>query len=98
MFGPDSVREEPGGAWELAAGAAHIEFVPRGEVTRRLGDAAPDPAGRNDYMAAVSIRTHSLSQAAGALQAGGIDSFRVEPHRIVVPAIHAMNVALEFTE
>lgn len=98
MFGPDCVRERPGGAWELRAGAAQIEFVPREEVTRRLGDAAPDPAGREDYMAALTIRTHSLSQAAHALQAGGIDSLRVETHRILVPAIQAMNVALEFTE
>ena len=98
MFGPDSVREGQGGAWELSAGAVHIEFVTREEVTRRLGDAAPDPAGRENYMAAVSIRTHSLSQAAQALQEGGIAGLRMEPHRIVVPAIHAMNVALEFTE
>jgi hypothetical protein len=98
MFGSDCVRVRPGGAWELRAGDVHIEFVLQEDVTRQLGDAAPDPAGRDDYMAAVSIRTGSLSQATRALQAGGIDRLRLEPLRILVPANQAMNVALEFTE
>lgn len=98
MFGPDFIRVRPGGAWQLRAGAANIEFVPHDGVTRRLGDAAPDPAGREDYMAALSIRTHSLSQAVRALRAGGIKVFRAEQQRIQVPATQAMNVALEFTE
>jgi glyoxalase-like protein len=98
MFGSGCVRVRPGGAWELRAGDVRIEFVSQAIVTRRLGDAAPDAAGRDDYMAAVSIRTRSLSQAARALRSGGIASLRVEPLRIVVPANQAMNVALEFTE
>ena len=98
MFGPESLREGSGGAWELAAENVRIEFVPQEEVGRRLGHAAPDPAGRDDYMAALGIRVNSLSQAARALQAGRIAGIRVEPQRILVPAIHAMNVALEFME
>lgn len=98
LFGPDSLRRSPSGALTLTAGAVSIELIPHDEAARRLGDAAPDPAGRDDYMAAVTIRAHSLSQPARALREGGISNLRMEPRRIVVPAIHAMNVALEFTE
>ena len=98
MFGPDTVRPGTDGGWMLAAGTVQIELIPPDELARRLGDAMPDPAGRADYMAALSIRTASLSQAARVLQAGGISRVQIEPQRILVPAAEAMNVALEFVE
>jgi hypothetical protein len=49
-------------------------------------------------MAVLTIRTASLSQAARVLEAGGIRRALIEPHRIVIPAADAMNVALEFVE
>lgn len=98
IFGPHAVGPRSGGTWTLSAGAARIELVPPGEIGRRLGDAAPDPAGRADYMAALSIRTSSLSQAAQALKAGGIHRLRIERGRILAAAAEAMNVALEFIE
>ena len=75
-----------------------MDFVTRQELSERYGDSAPDPAGRADYMAALTIRTASLAAAARALAGGGVTAARVEPQRIVVPASAAMNVALEFVE
>lgn len=96
MFGTDAVRPGPDGAWTLAAGAVHVELMPMEHLTRRLGDAMPNPAGRADFMAALRIRTRSLAQVARALEASGIRSARIESQRILVPAADAMNVALEF--
>jgi len=100
IFGPQAVRPgSPGSdvSWTLAAGSVAVDFLMPGILSHRLGDAAPDPAGRADYMAALAIRTASLAAAARALQAGGVAA-RIEPHRILVPAAAAMNVAIEFVE
>ena len=105
MFGPDSVQAGADGSRTLAAGPVQVVLLTPEELVRRLGDAqrhsngvAPDPAGRADYLAALTIRTASLSHTARALEAGGIRRARVESHRILVPAADAMNVALEFVE
>jgi len=98
MFGPGSVQAGADGSWTLAGGTVQVTLLRPQELSRRLGLAAPDPAGRADFMAALTIRTASLSQAARALEAGGIRRARIEPHRILVPASDAMNVALEFVE
>jgi len=110
MFGPEAMHHcshhcshagsHPGsdGSWTLAAGPVAVDFVTRQELSERYGDSAPDPAGRADYMAALTIRTASLAAAARALAGGGVTAARVEPQRIVVPASAAMNVALEFVE
>lgn len=105
MFGPNSVQAASDGSWTLAAGSVQVVLATPQELTQRLGDAkrhmdvvSPDPAGRADYMAALTIRTASLSQAARALEAGGIRRARIEPQRILIPAADAMNVALEFVE
>jgi catechol 2,3-dioxygenase-like lactoylglutathione lyase family enzyme len=98
MFGPEAMRQSAEGAWTLAAGGVTVNFVKPRELGRRLGEGAPDPAGRADYMAALTIRTASLATAALALEAGRVAGARVEARRIVVPASAAMNVALEFVE
>lgn len=98
MFGPDFVQAGADGTWTLAAGTVQVVLVTPQALSQRLGDAAPDPAGRADYMAAVTIRTASLLQAARALEAGGVRRARIEPHRILIPAADAMNVAIEFVE
>lgn len=108
MFGPEAMRHcshrsHPGSdgsvrSWTLTAGPLSVDFVTREELSERYGDSAPDPAGRADYMAALTIRTASLAAAAGALEAGGITAARVEPRHIAVPASAAMNVVLEFVE
>ena len=101
MFGPDAVRPgspDSDAAWTLAAGTVSVDLDSPENLSQHLGDAAPDPARRADYMAALTIRTASLAAAARALEAGGVTAARVEPHRILVPASAAMNVALEFVE
>ena len=98
MFGPEAMRSGPDGSWTLTAGSVSVDFVTLDELSERYGDFAPDPAGRADYMAALTIRTASLAAAARALETGGITAARVELRRIVVPASAAMNMALEFVE
>jgi len=107
LFGPEAVREgsdgfnqsnQSNGSWALTAGNVSVDFVTHNELSERYGDFAPDPAGRADYMAALTIRTASLTAAAQALEAGGVAGARVEERRIAVPASAAMNVALEFVE
>ena len=61
-----------------------------------FGDAAPAADGRDEYMAALTIRTRSLERAATALAAGQIRGVRREADRIVVPATEAFGVTLEF--
>jgi hypothetical protein len=97
MFGPEAMRPGSDGSWTLTAGAVSVDFVPPRELAERLAESAPAPAGRADYMAALTFRTASLSAAAAALEEGEVTA-RVEPQRIVVPASAAMNVAVEFVE
>lgn len=102
MFGPEAVRAGSdgfiGSSWRLTAGPVAVDFVTRQELSERYGNAAPEAAGRADYMAALTIRTASLAAAARALEDGGITAARVEARHIVVPASAAMNVAVEFAE
>jgi len=98
LFGPDTVRQEPAGVRRLAAGAVQVDLMVPEMLAARFGNAAPDPAGRSDYMAGLRIRTASLSQAAKVLQVAKIPGVKIESQRIIVPASKAMNVALEFVE
>jgi catechol 2,3-dioxygenase-like lactoylglutathione lyase family enzyme len=97
-FGPNAVRQAPNGVWRLAAGAVQVDLMVPEMLTARFGSAAPDPAGRTDYMAGLCIRTASLSQAARVLQVAHIPDVKIESQRIIVPASQAMNVVLEFVE
>ena len=61
-----------------------------------MGDAAAEPAGRAEYMAALGIRVASLPKAAERLRS--VAGLRAEPQRLVVPAAAAFNVAIVFSE
>jgi hypothetical protein len=98
VFGPEAVEQGADGSCSLTAGAMEIEIVSLEKAVAWLGDAMPHPSGRADYMAALRIRTISLSQTAMSLEVGGIKDVRAKPKRILVPASGAMNVALEFVE
>jgi hypothetical protein len=67
-------------------------------LSAEYGDTAPAGDGRDDYMAALTVRTRSLERTAGTLAAGHIDRVRHESDRIVVPANEAFGVTLEFRE
>jgi hypothetical protein len=65
-------------------------------VAAEFGEAAEEPAGRTEYMAALVIRVRSLAEAAGWMRAAW--GVRVEAHRLVVPAAAAFNTTLMFSE
>ncbi len=65
-------------------------------LAHAFGDAAPAGDGREEYMAALTIRTRSLDGAAAALAAGQIRGVYRGADRIVVPATEAFGVTLEF--
>jgi len=95
MFGQRFVSDETDKlVFKTANG--RIEIVTPEALTRRFGDAAPEPAGRGEYLAALTIRTAGLDRTAEALaRAPGV---RTEKGRIVVHAKHAFNATLEFVE
>jgi len=97
IFGPQVTRSAADGSRSFSAGRVEIELVTHEALLCKYADAAPDPAGRKEYMAALGLRTSSLAKTRAALAAG-----RIEPSeragRILVPAKAAMNVALEFAE
>ncbi len=85
MFGEDAVRRSATGC-SLAVGLSRFDVITMDALAREFGDAAPAADGRDEYMAALTIRTRSLERAAGALAAGQIKGVRQEADRIVVPA------------
>jgi hypothetical protein len=94
------VRHEHANRWVLPAGEINIEFTTQEELARLLREveAAPDSAGRADYMALLTIRTRSLSQTTELFRRNGIKTVPAESGVIRVPASEAMNVTLDFTE
>jgi hypothetical protein len=94
MFGADAVQGGVAGC-SLAVGLSRVDIVSPGALRAEFGTSAPDGSGRNQFMAALSLRTRSLDAAAAALRAGGVAAQR-EPDRIVVAAADAFGVTLEF--
>jgi Glyoxalase-like domain len=95
MFGENSVRHSATGC-SLAVGLSHIDMVTQAGLAHEFGDAAPAADGREEYMAALTIRSRSLDGASAALAAGRIRGIYHGPDRVVVPATEAFGVTLEF--
>jgi hypothetical protein len=95
MFGEDAMSSDADGQ-ALSVGLSRFDIVTPAALVRQFGDAAPAAEGRDEFMAALTIRTRSLQRAAAALQVGGIAGVRQEADRIVVPASEAFGVTLEF--
>jgi hypothetical protein len=95
MFGDGAVRRT-GDGYSLAIGLSRFDVITPGDVARGFGDAAPAADGRDEYMAALTIRTRSLDGAAAALQTGNIGGVRRTAERIIVPAAETFGVTLEF--
>ena len=95
MFGEDAIRRGGRGC-SIAVGLSQFDIITMDALVHEFGDAAPAADGRDDYMAALTIRTRSLDRAAAALAAGQIKGVRREPDRIVAPAAEALGVTLEF--
>ena len=64
-------------------------------IAAGFGAAAPDPQGRRDYMAGLTLRTADLERTAGVLASAGIAATRAAD-RVIVPAAEAFGATLEF--
>jgi hypothetical protein len=94
MFGSDAIRQIDGGQ-SLALGLSHFDILTPEALHRQFGAAAVVDEIRNEYMAALTIRTRSLEQAYTVL--GAAQAVRQTDH-IVVPASSAFGAILEFRE
>ena len=95
LFGGDAVAERDG-RQVMIAGTAQVELTPPNIIAAEFGEAAAEPAGRAEYMAALGIRVRSLREAAQRLRA--VPGVRTEPQRLVVPAAAAFNTTIVFSE
>ena len=95
MFGDDAVRRTPAGC-ALITGLSQFDVISLDQLVREYGDAAPVADGRDEFMAALTIRTRSLKLAAAAFASGAITGVRHESQRILVPATETFGVTLEF--
>ena len=86
----------PGDRLVIAAGAARIELAPPAALAEEFSEAAADPAGRREYLAAAEFTVASLTETERLLRS--ISGLRVEDRRVVVPAAAAFNTTLVFTE
>jgi len=96
MFGAGSVRQTADG-YSLSAGLARIDVVTPAALDAEFGVVAPGADGRDQFMAALTLRTVSLDRAARALQDGGIAAAR-DSQSITVAASAACGVTLVFQE
>ena len=94
MFGAGSVHAEGPGTVSLVMQNSRVEVVLQDGIEQLFGQAAPDPSGRENYLAGLSIRTANLAQSEQAL--GHMNGVRVESGRVVIAAAEAFNTALEF--
>jgi Glyoxalase-like domain len=92
LFGPEAVRAAADGHIVLAAGAARVELSRPEAVAAEFGNAAADPAGRTEYLAAAEFRVRALAETAEVLR------LAVDGSRVVVPAAAAFNTTLVFSE
>jgi hypothetical protein len=95
LFGSDAVAE-PDGRQVMAAGTAQVELALPSTVAAEFGEAAAEPAGRAEYMAALEIKVRSLREAAQLLRP--IPGVRAEAQRLVVSATAAFNTTLVFSQ
>jgi hypothetical protein len=93
LFGRGAVAERDE-CCVVAAGTARVELMPPAAVAAEFGDAAPDPAGRGEYLAALEFVVGSPAATADALK--GIAGLVTGPHRVTVPARAAFNTTLAF--
>jgi hypothetical protein len=93
MFGAGAVRSVEGGV-SLVVGLSRVDVLTHATVAGQLGKAGKSDE-RPEYMAALTLRTRSLAQAATALEHIPV---RHDPARLTVPAEAAFGCAIEFVE
>jgi Glyoxalase-like domain len=90
MLGEESVRREAD-RWTIRVGQIDFEFLPPAE-----NGVWAYAKGRRDYPVQITVVVASLAKAVAILRQNNIPGVIFEPHRIVVPARVAMNLAVEF--
>ena len=98
MFGAGAVARATGQEHPhvLRAGKVAVDVGPQDELSRALGAAMTDPAGRADHLVLHGIRVHSLRETKELLRANGTQIAAVGANRILGLATETMNVAMEF--
>jgi hypothetical protein len=94
LFGPESVTERDV-RYIVRAGEAQVELATPAAIAGEFGDAAADPAGRSEYLAAIELKVDSLANTAAQL--GNVPGVRSDPRRVVVPARAAFNTTIVFS-
>lgn len=94
MFGAEQLTAIQGGR-RLTMALSALDVIDPPTLAALYGDAVPDAAGRDTYLAALVLRSPDLDRAAAHLQAAGIAHVRTQA-RLIVPARETMGVTLEF--
>jgi hypothetical protein len=94
LFGSEAVAEREGKC-VIAAGEAQVELTIPGAIAEEFGDAAAEPAGRAEYLAALELKVGSLADTAERLRS--VPEVRIEPRRVVVAARAAFNTTIAFS-
>lgn len=95
LFGGQAVAQQDDGcALPMQSGSVALR-TPEA-VAAEFGNAAAEPAGRPEYLAALEVTVTSLAET--ARQLGAVAGLRQEPRRIVVPAAAGFNTTLVFSK
>lgn len=96
LFGEEHVRQTADGC-RLSAGLASIDVVTPAALDAEFGADAPEAEGREQFMAALTLRTLSLDRASRALRDGCIAATQ-DGRGVTVAAAAACGVTLSFQE
>ncbi len=97
LFGDDAITAQANGSTRFAlTGGPEIVLAPVAATLASLGEAAPDPAGRGDFLAGLVFRVASAATTAQVLQ--DVPGVIASPHRVTVPAAAAFNTTLVFED
>jgi hypothetical protein len=95
LFGQSAVASHDG-ACIFDAGRTRVELLSATAVAREFGDAAAEANGRHEYLVGLELKVESVPATRELLH--DVPGLRVEPDRLVVPALAAFNTTLVFAE
>ena len=95
LFG-DSAVSARDGRCVVAAGTARVELVTPRTTAVEFGEAAPEPSGRSEYLAALEFTVGSLAATSQTLKEAA--AIVISANRVIVPARAAFNTTLLFSE
>ncbi|MCO6418295.1 VOC family protein [Siccirubricoccus sp. KC 17139] len=95
MFGAEAVTMREDGRAVLRVKDAAVEAAPHAAVAAELGNAAPNPAGRGDYMALLGLKVKDVAEAARCLMMARVQA-AMAAGILRVPAKVAVNTTIDF--